>query len=67
MDGLRSPIGSSFDGFIAEIWQEARNEGPEAVAETAFAELRAQVATQLVAVRVAHQLSQVELALASGV
>jgi len=63
----RSPIGTSFDDFIEEVWQEAREEGPEAVAETAFAEQRARFAVQLLALRVARQLSQVELARASGV
>jgi len=63
----RSPVGSSFDDFIEEIWQEAREEGPEAVAETAFAEQRARFAAQLLAFRVARQLSQVELARTSGV
>jgi transcriptional regulator with XRE-family HTH domain len=63
----RSPIGSSFDDFIDEIWQEAREEGPEAVAETAFAEQRARFATQLLALRVARQLSQTQLACASGI
>jgi transcriptional regulator with XRE-family HTH domain len=62
----RSPIGSSFDDFIEEVWQEAREEGPEAVRETAFAEQRARFAVQLLALRVARQLSQVELARASG-
>ena len=63
----RSPIGSSFDDFIEEVWQEAHEEGPEAVAETAFAELRARLAAQLLSFRVARQLSQIELARASGV
>ena len=63
----RSPIGSSFDDFIDEIWREAREEGLEAVAETAFAEQRARLAAQLLALRVARQLSQVELGRASGV
>lgn len=63
----RSPIGSSFDDFIADVWQEAREEGSEAVAETAFAEQRARFATQLLAFRVARQLSQVELARVSGI
>jgi transcriptional regulator with XRE-family HTH domain len=63
----RSPIGSSFDEFIAEVWQESREEGPKAVTETAFAEQRARFAVQLLALRVARQLSQVEVARASGV
>lgn len=63
----RSSIGSSFDDFIEEIWQEACEEGSEAVAETAFAEQRARFATQLLAFRVARQLSQAELACASGI
>lgn len=63
----RSPIGSSFDDFIDEVWQEAREEGPEAVAETAFAEQRARFATRFLALRVARQLSQTELACASGI
>jgi hypothetical protein len=53
----RSPIGTSFDDFIEEVWQEACEEGPVAVAETAFAELRARFAAQLLALRVARKLS----------
>lgn len=63
----RSPVGSDFGDFIDEIWREAREEGPQAVAETAFAEQRTRLAAQLLGFRVARQLSQIELAGASGV
>jgi hypothetical protein len=62
----RSPVGSSFDDFIDEIWREAREDGPEAVAETAFAEQRARFAAQMLAFRVACGISQVELARVKG-
>ncbi|MGH2461643.1 MAG: helix-turn-helix domain-containing protein [Chloroflexota bacterium] len=63
----RSPVGSSFDDFIEDVWQEACEEGPEAVAETACAEQRARLATPLLALRLARRLSQSVVAQASGI
>ena len=59
-------MATSFDEFMQEIEEEARNEGPEAVAELE-AHAHFALARQLAQLRRERQLTQTELARRSGI
>jgi DNA-binding XRE family transcriptional regulator len=62
-----SPIGSDLEDFLDELWAEARQEGPDAVREVAFAEARARLSNQLLVARHDRGLTQAQLAQESGI
>jgi ribosome-binding protein aMBF1 (putative translation factor) len=62
-----SPIGSDLDDFLDELWAEACQEGPDAVREVAFAEVRARLSNQFLLARHDRGLTQAQLAEESGI
>jgi transcriptional regulator with XRE-family HTH domain len=62
-----SPFGSDLEDFLDELWADARREGPDAVREIAFAEVRARLSSQFLVARQARGLTQAQLAQESGI
>lgn len=58
---------TSFDDFYAEVVAEAKAEGPEAVAELRMFEDRYRLASDLIGLRLAKNVTQQQLAAASGI
>jgi|SRR5579859_7253435 len=62
-----SPIGSDLQEFLDDVWIEARRSGADSVGETAFAENRARLGSQVHSARRARGLTQAQLARKLGV
>ena len=61
------PVATKFKDFIREIEEEARAEGPEAVAELEALRTHFRLGRQLAAARRAQRLSQKEVASRAGI
>ncbi|MBE0527637.1 MAG: helix-turn-helix transcriptional regulator [Thermoleophilia bacterium] len=58
---------TSFDDFYAEVVAEAEAEGPEAVAQLRMLEDRYRLASDLIGLRLTLNMTQQQLAAASGI
>jgi transcriptional regulator with XRE-family HTH domain len=63
----QSPIGSSLDDFLDDLWTEASQAGEEAIREVVFAQSRARLAREIHAARRACGLTQEQLAQQAGI